>query len=60
MDVFKQNWGQRMQHDPYTNFVLNSDERADIGDPTQIQYWYLFSRFKPKMNIPLKEVDGFY
>lgn len=60
MDVFKQKWNQRMQQDPYVNFVLNSDEREIPGDPDRLEYYYFIPN-KPRLMLPsIKEVDGQY
>ena len=61
MDAFKQNWGQRMQHDPYVNFVLNSDKREKLGKPSRIEYYYYVGKGKPRIMTPAyKEYDGAY
>lgn len=61
MDVFKQNWGQRIQHDPYVNFVLNSDTKIDVEDPTYVVYYVYYGDEPSKMNPgSMKEVNGEY
>ena len=49
MDAFKLKWNERMQHDPYVNFVLNSDERFTDPEPHRIEYWGIYNR-KSKKN----------
>ena len=61
MDVFKLKWNERMQHDPYVNFVLNSDERFIEGEPFRIEYYGLFSKNKPRIMTPwIEKIDGQY
>ena len=61
MDIFKLKWNERMQHDPYVNFVLNSDKRFIEGDPHRIEYYMLFSKDKPRVMTPwIEEFDGQY
>ena len=45
MDVFNQNWTQRMKTDPWTNAVLNSKrERVVSGKPRFLRYWRGYSQ----------------
>lgn len=61
MDVFNQNWNQRMQSDPYVNFVLNSDDRVETHE-THIKYWTVYATKKPAFKIPkdVIEKNGIY
>ena len=58
MDVFKQNWTQRIHTDPYVNFLLNTEDKYETHKDRVIYY----KEYDKDDNIPITatKVDGRY